>query len=391
MPASVYLKPSLTLSIPKSSITLTLDPSSTAFSSDSINIEVGTNNASGYKLYVSTENNNTDLVNTIDNTKTIQTLSTSTPESSFPVNNWGYKLNSGNYLPFTSGALVNSSTGPVNSSATTFTVGAKVDYTKDAGTYQTNLQFNTVPEVAMHYMQDLQDPTLAERVCTSDAPTMVMDKRDEQVYTIRRIQGTCWMTANLRLGLNISNPDSTTLNLSTIDSDVEVDTTMTVYDLVTYRGSGGKCDSDYDHIDSLGYTTPCMHSKDIEHGNIGIWYNYAAASAGTIAYPGTSTVIKNATYSICPKGWTLPNENQVQAIGDTTSTYVNVFTPVYGGNYIRNVFKDIDTRGTIWSSAAITAQMYLVLGYTSGELHSYGLGGIYRPTGRYVRCVLRES
>ena len=312
MDASIYLKPSLTLSIPTSTVNIDLDPGSNAFSSQAISIEVGTNNSNGYKLYVSTADDSTDLVSTIDSTNTIPTLpstddndcSSGCLEADFPANYWGYKLNTGNYIPFTSGAIVSSSSTPVNSNITTMTIGAKVDYAKPSGVYQTNLSFNTIPTVAMHYMQDLQDPTLAQRICTTDAPTMVMDKRDEHPYYIRRLaDGKCWMVQNLRLGENLA-VGTGSMTLSNQDSNVGnegfiLTNKVAAGDVMPY------IEIEDETLAPTYYTGKIWDESAFQcNQEYGCFYNNYTATAGSNTSSTDETV--NTLNSICPKGWRLP-------------------------------------------------------------------------------------
>ena len=423
MPTTVYLKPSLTLSIPTSTIDLTLDPSSTPFSSDSISIEVGTNNILGYRLYVSTVDNSTNLVHIVDNTKTISTLpssgstdcSTGCTESQFPANHWGYSLDTSsdrNYLPFTSGALVSSSNGPVNSSTTTFTVGAKVDYTKDSGIYQTNLQFSTVPAVAVHYMQDLKDPTLAERVCTTDAPTLVADSRDNKTYYIRRLaDGKCWMIQNLRLGEDLA-VETGSMTLTPNDSNVMSDFVL------TNKLSNGDFPQIYidDPDTSLNYDYKRIWDASAFYcrSDYGCYYNWYTATASS----GSSEITThngNVDDSICPNGWALPtagtsdseyvmlvdlyeagaNPNKIlvspiSAVENTNGSFAPGF--VLSGAYYNgtNPGAYFGKTGYWWSRTnnTVSTAYFLIIATSGNQANGYSRYG--KSTGRSVRCLLQE-
>ena len=97
MKNKVDIKPSMTLDVPVSSINLNLDPATNAFASEDVNITVGTNNKTGYWISMSSATSGSDLVNIDDNTKTIPTITTagSYTSSDFPINQWGYKIDSG--------------------------------------------------------------------------------------------------------------------------------------------------------------------------------------------------------------------------------------------------------------------------------------------------------
>ena len=75
------------------------------------------------------------------------------------------------------------------------------------------------------------------------------DRRDGKVYTVAKINGNMWMTENLRLGYNASNPNNISIDLTEQDSNISFTSsertagkrTLTTYDLVTYGTSGKQC------------------------------------------------------------------------------------------------------------------------------------------------------
>ena len=58
----------------------------------------------------------------------------------------------------------------------------------------------------------------------------------------------------------------------------------------------------------------------------GGYYNYCAASAGTVC----SQTKMDATQDICPKGWRLPTYDEMGGI----RSYVSAFSPVDSGGYL---------------------------------------------------------
>ena len=119
------------------------------------------------------------------------------------------------------------------------------------------------------------------------------------------------------------------------------------------------------------------------------WYNYTLATAGTIIDKNTSssnpaTNINQATESICPKSWTLPDLTQIQSIGNNTSAYVSSFYPVLGGYYYNGTLNDEATRGFWWGSEAYNGTRRYRLGYNGSSLYT---GNGLRRDGLYVRCV----
>ncbi|MBQ3293141.1 hypothetical protein IJG93_02470, partial [Candidatus Saccharibacteria bacterium] len=137
------------------------------------------------------------------------------------------------------------------------------------------------------------------------------------------------------------------------------------YDSTSGTGSGS------------GYTTPCIHSGTIANIDTNtVWYNYALASAGTITGTNNTTT---ANQSICPKGWTLPSQTQIDSQRD-----INSFSPVLGGYYSDGKLYHESTHGYWWGSTTYSGARRYRLGYDGSSLYTdYD----YRYPGYYVRCV----
>ena len=239
---------------------------------------------------------------------------------------------------------------------------------------------------ATTYMQDLTATMCANHA--SDAALVVKDKRDEQNYTVRYINGNCWMTSNLRFGYNASNPNTTTLTLNSTTSNVASSYTtasplsITTYDLVTYGGNS-YCYGTYDSSTQTGtgdsYTYPCIHSGVDNNNSLTVWYNYALTSAKTIT--GTSNA-SEVSYSLCPAGWRLPTIDEDSGI----ISYAMQFSPTYGGYYRGGALYNATTWGYWWSSTVDNGARRYVLTYNSGSLviNDYGSS---RHAGHFIRCV----
>ncbi len=372
----------------------------------------------GYKLFMTTDSNTTDLVrdNSADSVAaTIPTLTntgnpctTSYNNSTFTTNSWGYRINNNvggetncidttntNYYSYTPGTLISSATTATNEQTATLTFASKIDYLKPAGQYALTLKMSALPIVTTYYMQDIAaSPTLASSVCTEE-PTVVLDKRDEQAYTIRRINGTCWMVENLQF--TGTTMDSTTSNIAPEYTPSNPYTT-TYYDLETDGGSEGNCGRNL-----LGYTNPCIHKDNITVQNTPIsssnpsatistvWYNYAAASAGTIAgNPNTDPQI----YDICPKGWRLPNDLEIDSIVNNNTSQFNI---VAGGIYADGAPLLVDDSGRWWGSNTSTlngakeSQARSILIYDLNRNPIVQKFGQNRHFGLYTRCVMRDT
>ena len=401
MEASVTIKPSLTLNIPTNTITMNLDPSNHSFDQKDLTVSVGTNNKDGYTLYVNTENSTTTLTNVADNTKTITNLSTSVTPTDFStcttsdcVNKWGFRktldstTSTGNYGAFTPGAI-RSSNVPVNNDVTTLGFGAKIDYTKESGLYNLNLEFKALPLVTATYIQDITPD-----MCTED-PLVVADMRDGQTYTISRLKdGNCWMTQNLKLGKY-----SDSLTLTSADSDVGAS---------GFTLNGKSADGKFTSKTIDGITNVNNSSEYYCDDDYGCYYNWYTATGGS----GTSYITAgDVDYSICPAGWTLPTgadggqfealyaqyPSPSQMLVDPNSATENINSAsrpgfTLAGNYNNTGPSTVGTNGRYWSRSLHTSYggqyaASLLLYTTSVDPHNNNSKYLGIP----MRCVLKEG
>lgn len=209
----------------------------------------------------------------------------------------------------------------------------------------------------------IQDYTYSR--CSTEAvnvPVTLVDKRDGKEYTVRHINGNCWMTQNLKIDKGqVMTPE---------DTNIASNYTMPHNDLTA----------------GDSYTEARMHeeSKDAT----GNWYNYCAATAGTICDNSNST---EAIYDICPKGWKLPtNDDQIALNGDTNnfwnSNYPTSFDLVAAGYYKGGSLSNFGSHGYWWSSTANgdTYRQYLYYDASGGLISGIHNG---RFVGFSIRCV----
>ena len=198
----------------------------------------------------------------------------------------------------------------------------------------------------------IQDFTLAEcQAKASDANFTVIDKRDGNDYTVRYINGNCWMTQNLRL----AGGTTLTSTYSNVSSSYTIPTT--------------------DLTSGNSYTDGRIHNSG--NTTTGYWYNYCAASAGTVC----SETKQDASYDICPKGWRLPTNSEFSGI--TGTSYISAFSPVTGGFYSLGSLGGTSI-GYWWSSTADNSNYQYNLDYNGSSLTTSSYNK-YR--GFYVRCI----
>ena len=214
---------------------------------------------------------------------------------------------------------------------------------------QWKLPINQLDDVT--YMQDL---TSAQ--CTNSdngAMATLLDKRDNNSYTIAKINGNCWMTQNLRL--------SGARTLTSEDSNVE-----SSWEFPSTSLASGNSYTD----------ARSLISSNTSYGG---YYNYCAASAGTVCTSGFS---RDATYSICPKGWRLPTKSEFSGI----TSYSSTFSPVTGGAYVNKSLNSTGSRGLWWSSQSYTYKLFqYYLDYDGSSLDATHYGD--KSYGYSVRCI----
>ena len=210
----------------------------------------------------------------------------------------------------------------------------------------------------VQYMQNFTNEQCQSLASSSNYT--VVDQRDNNEYTVRYINDACWMTQNLRLSSTTESGGSRVL--TSADSNVTRNWSFPTGSLT----SGDT----YDEARSL-------ISSNTSYGG---YYNYCAASAGTVC---SSSSTKDATQSICPKGWKLPTRAQSDAIA-VNSSYSSAFSPVYSGYYIDGSLSNTGSVGLWWSATAYNSNSQDILGYDYGSLNT--VTG-YKHNGLSVRCV----
>ena len=335
----------------------------------SANLTITTSSSGGYSLYFYSSNGNNSLTPlNPNNSSSISSTPTTTELDNLNNNTWGYNLSTeastGDTATYST--IPTSSTTPVqtkdtsttNSANDTYTLslGAKVDTTIPSGTYTNSLTIAIVAEPAaisdltgVTYMQDV-----TAEICASTAEgtkATLTDRRDDNTYTVAKINGNCWMTQNLRLsgGRDLTPADSdVTSNWKFPDNSLE---------------SGNS------------YTE--ARSTISSNTSYGGYYNYCAASAGTVC---NDTTRQDATQSICPKGWKLPTLDQFEGITNQRSA----FSPVDSGYYYSGSLGGTGSYGRWWSATAYNSYNQYRLYYEDGSLGA--IDGNKRG-GLSVRCV----
>ena len=231
--------------------------------------------------------------------------------------------------------------------------GGGTSYGNGATLTTTTAQAGQTVTLYAQWGPSIQDFTNAQcQSLASNNNYTVYDERDGSDYTVRYINGACWMTQNLRLsgGRTLTSADSNVASSWSFPS-------------TPLAGS------------SYSYTDPQVTiSSNTSYGG---YYNYCAASAGTVC---SSSSAQDATQDICPKGWRLPTNSEQSGI----TGYVSAFSPVYSGYYSNGSLYYTGSYGYWWSATANRSYYQYYLRYNGGSLNT---GDYNKYNGFSVRCI----
>lgn len=254
--------------------------------------------------------------------------------------------------------------------------------------------------------------------------TRLIDSRNGTYYWVAKLKdGNCWMTQNL--DLDLTNDTSLTPEDSDVSQNWNPPVTTEKDGIITdnndtkgvyswdfgfyVKNDPNDYDSNCGSIKTMGSctgwtdvarltpaTTEWIGSVDnIVSGNtydahflIGNFYQWDAATAGT----GDTITSENATDSICPKGWRLPNGGFGEfsslfesSVYGTTITQVPYYY-IPAGSIESGFLKFAGNSGAYWSSTANSSLAYCL---------GFDIAGVYpsvdssRSHGYSVRCIAR--
>ena len=249
-------------------------------------------------------------------------------------------------------------------------------YTIGSGNGSVTISTSAVPTTT--YMQSYSKSTCQSEA--SSSAVTVVDQRDNKEYTVRYINGNCWMTKNLAF-VGMSSDSAGTMTLNPATTNVSTTKTVTYYDYTT--ASGSVCYSG----ENQGYVNSCLTaSTDTSNADAyGVYYNYAAATASNITGYYSNSTNNPANHDICPAGWRLPTQAEMETVVD----YSSAFSPVLQGVYDRWKILNPGVIGAWWSATARSDQNRYDLHYsTSGTLDAYSYRGRY--FGNAVRCIRKS-
>ena len=377
------LNPTISISI---SGNLTIPSLSPGDSKDSniITITASSNAISGYTLSSSvgsTSNPSTELrKDGTDTTNKFTSITANKPSlSDFATDSstWGYSYSTDSGTTWQSGditgtpalgynglplyttespiTLINSTDA---SNSIQFKIGANATSTQVAGEYTNAINFigvaNANPEPI--YMQDA---TLA------DCGKSLYDRRDNNSYTTANIGGSCWMTQNLRISGIVSSQYSN-------------------FTGGNFNISAGSLSDDM-YGDSFTEPRSAVNDNPV----YGAYYNYCAASAGTVC---GEAVVADATSDVCPSGWHLPTLGDYETAEDYDTMgydqppYWDYEDGTNSGYYQNGIFYDDSSRW--WAATAVEdmSKQYSADNYFGYlEINS----NLEKSVGASIRCIMK--
>ena len=392
--------------------------------SNTITVSASSNALSGYSLYANTgnsSNNSNELrKDGIDTTNKFTSITIDQSSlSNFNDNTWGYSFCN------TTSSIANSSTPidcttstnwtdysglPVysdsndkllissNTNITTnlqFKIGAKASINQIAGEYTNTINFIGIanPNPVPIYIQDITLASCQVNVGTNGNPAnigdniTVVDRRDNNIYTVRYINGACWMTENLRITSSIGQPEwvisKEGSNFDNINTWNIHESDLKDNDWIATQPQAHLADaSDVVMAQSHGYSTTAEE--------LGVWYNFCAASANNSAgcsfsgkYVANESVV---TGDICPYNWHLPTHDANSSAGsiDSILNYASLFATL-GGYYYKGVNTPLGYSGYWWTATANSETLQYRLQYYGSN--TTNIINSDKRDGNNIRCV----
>ena len=402
-----------TLSINISSSDLVVDNLTPGTTSDSntISVSVTTNASHGYTLSATVGDslhNNTNLTHT-NGANIFDSIATNASLSSLTTDNtWGYSYklsndtNWNNYSGLsneTSKTLVN--TDSQLAKTIDFKIAAKAAETQPSGTYTNTINFIAISKPIPKTIEDIvYMQTFGELVETDlqsvkdsmeEEHTYVLkDARDEQDYTIAKLKdGKIWMTKNL----NLAGGTEITSELSDVLADYTLPTANGFQEGNKLPESSQEGFSD----DTMAYVYNTGNNTDnCARPGCYSYYSWHAATAGSGVNINTNNT--DAPYSICPKGWRLPNvsgldfANLVAIYGSGADFYNNAGPStipnfLLAGFYRNSYFENGNFYGGYWSSKRYSNTMGINLAVYRSTVSSGNALQYY--VGMSIHCLAR--
>ena len=366
--------PTINISLSDNLTITNLTPGTTA-DSNIINVSVVTNTSYGYTISALASSdslihsNNTNTFNNIATNANLESLTTD--------NTWGYSYKNNmvsavwsnyNGLPTTTNKILYD-TDNVTSSSIDFKIAAKASNTQPSGTYTNTINFYAVAKPTPQTIDDLTylqgfanlSPTDLQSVKNSmpvNHTYTLKDQRDEQEYTIAKLaDGKIWMTKNL----NLAGGTEITAELSDIPEGYILPTENGFQEGNRLPESSNGWTANF----TKAYIYNTKNNTDACNNGCYSYYSWHAATVGS----GINIITDNtdASYSICPKGWKMPN---TRSGTEDNSTDFRSLMLLLGGSLSISKYDNstIPTGENLYNQLLQNPLKFSLAGYTSGTI-----------------------
>ena len=258
----------------------------------------------------------------------------------------------------------------------------------DAVTFDEAFADAGASKVGNYYrMQDMTS-SICNAVAVGQEGTLVDNRSGNKTYTVGKLKdGRCWMLDNLALG------GSSAISLTTSDTNIQTNWTLPAA-TSSYGNSYTEPRINATYIN----TVPTDAISTAGGYKIGIYYNYCAASAGTVCSAAGSlgdVVIRD----ICPMGWRLPSAGELSSgefdrayyLYQYESNWYNAFRTAMhlplSGVYYNSGFDGQGDTGVWWSNSIATANRVWVMLVRSSFVAPNNHSG--RHESSTMRCIAK--
>lgn len=225
-------------------------------------------------------------------------------------------------------------------------------------------------------LQDINP--LVKASMTEGATYRLFDPRDSEQYRIAKLpDGNVWFLDNLMIG------KAEEVTLSSNDTNIAEGTTFTLPSTNSWAND---------------YETPYLeatHKHEVadndEDWQIGNYYNYCAASAGTVCDPAGENE-RDAEEDICPLNWRMPTGGidgeygtLFASLGYDSDLFVSTLNLPLSGRYYDDSQDYVNEDGYFWSSTYRDGSRMRYVNYDGYDVNP--AGSFNRDRGYSMRCI----
>lgn len=229
-------------------------------------------------------------------------------------------------------------------------------------------------------LQDINP--LVKASMTTGETYRLYDSRDSEQYRVAKLpDGNVWFLDNLMIGKGEE------ITLTSNDTNIAEGTTFTLPSTNSWAN-----DYETPYLDAV-HKHEVSSSSDEWH--LGNYYNYCAASAGTVCDPEGENE-RDAEEDICPLNWRMPTGGingeygaLLAALDYDSDLFVNTLRLPLSGRYYDDSQEYVSRDGYFWSSTYRDGSRMRYINYDGYDVNP--AGSYNRDRGYSMRCVAKVS